>query len=100
MTCPSCNTALEPNARFCGVCGHQISAESAAVPKPASGGGPAAAGQPAAAAGNDIKATRVARPANKTGEPFNPAGKSTDPFIGQVLNNRFKIESKIGEGGF
>lgn len=26
--------------------------------------------------------------------------KPADPYIGQVLNNRFKIESKIGEGGF
>ncbi|MEZ4404821.1 MAG: serine/threonine-protein kinase [Kofleriaceae bacterium] len=26
--------------------------------------------------------------------------KPEDPFIGQVLNGRFKIESKLGEGGF
>ncbi len=26
--------------------------------------------------------------------------KPADPYIGYVLNNRFKIESKIGEGGF
>ncbi len=26
--------------------------------------------------------------------------KEGDPFIGQTLNNRFKIESKLGEGGF
>jgi serine/threonine-protein kinase len=100
MNCPSCNTALEPNARFCGVCGHQISAEAAAG-RPASG--PASAG----ASGNDIKSTLLARPKSQgsgptPGEkpPFNPGGKSADPFIGQVLNNRFKIESKIGEGGF
>ena len=29
-----------------------------------------------------------------------PSTKPADPFIGHVLNNRFKIESKIGEGGF
>lgn len=28
------------------------------------------------------------------------SSKPADPFIGHVLNNRFKIESKIGEGGF
>jgi eukaryotic-like serine/threonine-protein kinase len=33
--------------------------------------------------------------------PAKPRGKSGDEiYINQVLNNRFKVESKIGEGGF
>jgi eukaryotic-like serine/threonine-protein kinase len=79
MNCPSCNAALEPNARFCGVCGHQISGgdHSAHI-------GPK--GPPAGAA--TVRETKTTSP------------KPLDPFVGQVLNNRFKIESKIGEGGF
>lgn len=95
MNCPSCNAALEPNARFCGVCGHQISAAEAAARAPA---------PPQASGGNGAEKTVRARPASAAPlakpEPFNPAGKSVDPFLGQVLNSRFKIESKIGEGGF
>jgi eukaryotic-like serine/threonine-protein kinase len=29
-----------------------------------------------------------------------PRGPATDPFIGTVLNNRFRVEAKLGEGGF
>ncbi len=110
MNCPSCHAALEPNARFCGVCGHQISAAEAAAHAPARAPAlapapaPATAQPPQVAGGDGAEKTVRARPATaappaKPG-PFNPAGKSVDPFLGQVLNSRFKIESKIGEGGF
>src|SRR4051812_49104620 len=45
MNCPSCNSSLEPNARFCGVCGYRLQASrpaSGASPqRPGGGGGPA-----------------------------------------------------------
>jgi eukaryotic-like serine/threonine-protein kinase len=168
MTCPSCNSPLEPNARFCGVCGYRLAPNRRAGPGAPSPGGPivervrgaqatppsqsrpnrspapstppaasgaggarpATAGQgkspplqgetprpvvhpavvhaqaspapgqaaqaqaqrPAAAAGAAAAAGRApAKPRKQSGD---------DVYLGQVLNNRFKVESKIGEGGF
>ena len=42
-----------------------------------------------------MRAPAAGAPATRA--PLKPA---TDAFIGQVLNQRFRIESKIGEGGF
>jgi eukaryotic-like serine/threonine-protein kinase len=127
MTCPSCNSPLEPNARFCGVCGYRLApnrrpgsassgpphaveiarAPSPRTPAPALqprpkpitplgslDGDPAGrAGQNPAGPGQAQK--QAARP------PAKPRNKSSDDvYLGQVLNNRFKVESKIGEGGF
>jgi eukaryotic-like serine/threonine-protein kinase len=97
MNCPSCNAALEPNARFCGVCGHQLSAAEAAA---RGAGGTSGASDKTVRARPASAAPPSALPAAAKSEPFNPGGKSVDPFLGTVLNNRFKIESKIGEGGF
>ena len=82
MNCPSCGSPLQPGARFCGVCG-----------KPASPSQPAparAASQPAAPRppGQAIPGLRA---------PVKPPG---DPYVGQTLNNRFRVEAKLGEGGF
>lgn len=71
MDCPSCSSALEASARFCGVCGYRVPS----VPAHA-------------------KATTAARAPT----PKRPSRE--DLYINQVLNNRFKVESKIGEGGF
>ncbi|HEX3763389.1 MAG TPA: protein kinase [Kofleriaceae bacterium] len=158
MTCPSCNSPLEPNARFCGVCGYRLAPNRRAAPAtpasaapvverarsasaappsqsrpnrapgtgtPAPGGSPAAgqarpAGQarapqpgearqvvhPAAVAAQAQPAAQVPagqapaqkQPARAPAKPRKPSGD--DVYLGQVLNNRFKIESKIGEGGF
>ncbi|MBA2541777.1 MAG: protein kinase [Deltaproteobacteria bacterium] len=109
MNCPSCNTPLEPNARFCGVCGYRLQAKQAAAPNGPTAG---AAARPAAAG-----ATRTATPvggapqlakaqpgsAPKPGpQRLIPKGrpKGDEIYINQVLNNRFRVESKIGEGGF
>ncbi|HUQ03971.1 MAG TPA: serine/threonine-protein kinase [Kofleriaceae bacterium] len=85
MNCPSCQSPLPPAARFCGVCGHQITTPAAAArpnptPPPGAPGGRAAPRPPGANRGR-----------TKDGQ---------DPYVGTVLNNRFKIESKLGEGGF
>ncbi|MEZ4359752.1 MAG: protein kinase [Kofleriaceae bacterium] len=89
MNCPSCNAALEPNARFCGVCGHPLS--------PAKQAAPAARPPTASPAAASAEVTIDAKPKRPRQAS---ASKAADPFLGHVLNNRFKIESKIGEGGF
>ncbi len=106
MNCPSCNSSLEPNARFCGVCGYRLQPARAAAPAPApagpANGNPRAQTPPAGApqlgrAGGPAAAPKPQqpRPAPK------PRPKIGDEiYINQVLNNRFKVESKIGEGGF
>ena len=109
MNCPSCSTPLEPNARFCGVCGYRLQARAAPA-----GGGPGAAGSspraqsPIAAPIELGRAGAVQPPranANAGAPKQAPRGKpratkGDEIYINQVLNNRFKIESKIGEGGF
>ncbi|MBA3454139.1 MAG: protein kinase [Deltaproteobacteria bacterium] len=83
MNCPSCNSSLEPNARFCGVCGYRLQAPRVDASRLGSSNGGGAQPQ------------QKPRPAPK------PRPKSGDEiYIGQTLNNRFKVESKIGEGGF
>jgi len=85
MNCPSCSSPLESNARFCGVCGYRLQAPPAA-PVPQSGA-------------NNINATAVKASPVRTPKPkAKPVGDEI--YLNQVLNNRFKIESKIGEGGF
>jgi serine/threonine-protein kinase len=124
MTCPRCGTQLEAGARFCGACGTRLDAAPAPAParpggknpdlaktivnnasspafppvstpvppRPAAGGGvgvraPAPAAAPAAP-------RAIPRPA-----PVAPAAPA-DPFLGKTLNNRYVVESKLGEGGF
>jgi len=66
---------METGARFCGVCGNHLPDTPApGLARPAAGAPPAAATAVTAAPG--------------------------DPYIGQWLNNRFLVESKLGEGGF
>src|ERR1051326_5412916 len=92
MNCPSCSSPLEPNARFCGVCGYRLQANRPAPNGPRSNTPPS--GQPAG-----IKA-QGSSPAQKPGRAVKARPKGDEVYIGQVLNNRFKVESKIGEGGF
>ena len=95
MNCPSCQSPLPPAARFCGVCGHQITTPAAAPAKAPSVSAPAAAKAPPGAPGG----AAAPKPPGGLGLRGRPKDGS-DPFIGQLLNNRFKIESKLGEGGF
>src|SRR5437016_923201 len=89
MNCPSCSSPLESTARFCGVCGYrlQVTQPKAAPPRTTpQPQGPGSIGTP-------VKSPRpaMAKPKPKSGDEI---------YLNQVLNNRFKIESKIGEGGF
>src|SRR5687768_12730288 len=89
MNCPSCGSPLQPGARFCGVCGKP---STAAAPAPAPSSQPQAQArpqsQPQRAPLQPIPGLRM---------PVKPVG---DPYLGSTLNNRFKIEAKLGEGGF
>lgn len=77
MRCPSCGADLGSGVRFCSACGHSMDAPATASP-------PAASSAPAS---------------SPSGQGAGQQGYD-DPYIGQVLNNRFTIESKLGEGGF
>ena len=121
MNCPSCNSSLEPNARFCGVCGYRIQARSpnnSGAPQNAGSGGSrpnvggAVVPAPATDRGSQPVVDRGSQPAvakapvqaqaqKPKPKPVAPRMKQGDEiYIGNVLNNRFKVESKIGEGGF
>ncbi len=98
MNCPSCNSSLEPNARFCGVCGYRLqpgrAAPAGASPEGLRGAAPNS-GSPKLGAAGGAQAQPKPRPTPK------PKAKNGDEiYIGATLNNRFKVESKIGEGGF
>ena len=106
MNCPSCNSPLEPNARFCGVCGYRLQAQRA--PVVAAGTGGAGVGAPGSRPARTQTPPGGAPKAQGTGaSPQKVPGsrpkiraKGDEIYINQVLNNRFKVESKIGEGGF
>lgn len=97
MHCPSCNAALEPSARFCGVCGHQLGASAAGA---GLGAGASPGPLPVESARREPSDAHSGRDARDVRRPGRSPSKPADPYLGQVLNNRFKIESKIGEGGF
>ncbi len=81
MNCPSCKAQLAADAKFCGICGTKMAPKPAGKASPGLGGGVGATVAP-------------------TGQAFAPQVPSGDPYVGMTLNNRFKIESKLGEGGF
>jgi len=105
MNCPSCNSPLEPNARFCGVCGYRLQAQRAPVVAAGTGGAaPARPGgnqaRPQTPAGGAPKAQGTGAPQKLPASRPKARPKGDEIYINQVLNNRFKVESKIGEGGF
>ena len=116
MNCPSCKSPLEPNARFCGVCGYRLPADGrAASPNPGAKPRPATPGsgqpvRPITPAGGSPKLVQGTANAERTPKPpmraapaaakSRAAPKGDDVHLGKLLNNRFKIESKVGEGGF
>jgi serine/threonine-protein kinase len=79
MICPSCNAPLEASARFCGVCGYRLAPTRAGT-------------KPARSSAAQTK--QAARAVTQSRVKF-----SADIYIDQVLNGRFKVESKVGQGG-
>ena len=106
MNCPSCNSSLEPNARFCGVCGYRLSPARAAAPAAPATSGSQLPGSPAPRLATPATGAPATRPASSPAAPKAQPRPKARPklgdeiYIDQVLNNRFKVESKIGEGGF
>ncbi len=103
MNCPSCGTPLEPNARFCGVCGYRLQPKPAAgapAPSAPAVSPPRAASPPAGAIGASVPAAPGAPKPPQKPRPAPHRLKGDEIYIGTTLNNRFKVESKIGEGGF
>jgi len=97
MNCPSCNSSLEQNTRFCGVCGYRLQAGRAASPPI---GGPSGAARAATPAGGAPQPRVAPGSAPKPAAPKPRPKQGDEIYIGATLNNRFKVESKIGEGGF
>ena len=110
MNCPSCSSPLEPNARFCGVCGYRLQASRPAPsPQPSGPAQPRAASpavappraQTPAAGNHGVKPQPVPqKPAPQRSRSGIRGPNRDDIYLEAVLNNRFKVESKIGEGGF
>jgi serine/threonine-protein kinase len=112
--CPQCKTVAEPDARFCGVCGAPVPVVSgnfehaidrvfeAALAQPS---GPPRVMSPAG--GVPISKANAARSGpipvrSLTPPPLVAPPRPTAPasLVGQTLNNRYRVERKIGEGGF
>lgn len=111
--CPRCGTAVEEGARFCGGCGAKLAASvpaPSAVAPTAYAGQSGAASTPAAPAPSAVARTEYASsaappapaPATPAVAPTQHAASSTgsDPMQGRVLNGRYRVERKIGSGGF
>ena len=104
MNCPSCNTPLEPNARFCGVCGYRLQgSQPNAAPIAAVRSAPKVSTLPPKNVARPVGGSTI--PGSSPKQPARvpksrPMPKGDEIYLNQVLNNRFKVESKIGEGGF
>ena len=124
--CPQCKTAAELQARFCGVCGAPIPIVSGSLDRPLERVLDPALSQPASvrvmspASGVPLPHTGSplsGRSASVASRPFTPAPVAVRPvtpapiavtprptslndLMGRTLNNRYRVERKIGEGGF
>jgi serine/threonine-protein kinase len=121
--CVKCGAPLEPGARFCGGCGTQQ--PGAVIPQAAvrtgaktmfqGGGAPAtpAVKKPVPNVAFDQTIAPTSMPTGNTPQPVSrpvtaakPVAKQPEPepfdgdLTGKLLNNRYQVEQKIGEGGF
>jgi len=76
LECFSCGAPIERDARFCGECGQRISS-----------------------AGSISSAAPASQPTALAHKPY-ARSRSADRVAGRVLNNRYSVGPKIGEGGF
>jgi serine/threonine-protein kinase len=125
MKCTKCGTELAAGTRFCGACGTQQ--EGAVVPRAAArkfdqtvfqgSGAPkqkvntpaahlatmVAPSQVRAAIAAEQKVAPAEAPTDPAADPMarqEPAADWTGDLSGRTLNNRYKVTSRIGEGGF
>ncbi len=105
FSCPACQAACEPDARFCGACGKPIlrraspAAATAEAPAKTIVSPPRHTPLPAPVAAPARPAPARAAPAPAAPAPA-PRAVAPDRLIGRTLNNRYLLERKIGEGGF
>jgi serine/threonine-protein kinase len=115
--CPQCKTVAEPDARFCGACGAPVptsasasfdralddAPESALTPPTDTHVMPPPPGVPISQAGPSLSGRAVSTPSRPaTPAPIAVAARPTslDSMVGRALNKRYRVERKIGEGGF
>jgi serine/threonine-protein kinase len=114
--CPQCKTVAEPDARFCGACGAPVPSsaenferaiddalESALSPPTGTHVMPPPSGVPVSQAGPSISGRSVSapsRPATPAPVAADARPTSLDSLVGRALNKRYRVERKIGEGGF
>src|SRR5215813_2227019 len=110
MKCAQCQTVLDDSARFCGVCGAKLTALVEKTSQPAKVVVGAQAFRPETPAPLPPPPKAVSPPSPAASQPGLATAKTImgkpapvinkDPFIGTLLNNRYHIEGKIGQGGF
>jgi serine/threonine-protein kinase len=89
--CPTCQAQLDSNARFCPKDGTTIRPDSVLVPVQAAGG---ASGEVAFKPTVPLQPQkRPRRNATATTDP------SADPLIGRLLDGRYKVVARLGQGG-
>ena len=114
--CPQCKTIAEPDARFCGACGAPVplssesferaldrAFDSALSPPTGTRAMSPSSGVPVSQAGPSLSGRAVsapARPVTPAPVAASPRPASLDGLVGRALNKRYRVERKIGEGGF
>jgi serine/threonine protein kinase len=104
MDCPSCSSPITANVQLCAVCGYRLQARPPA--RPAGAVAPASPSVPASAASSRASPPRApaspgSRPPVKPPPAIRPVPRPQPVRAPErVLDDRYKIEEKIGEGGF
>ncbi len=111
--CPQCKTVAEPDARFCGVCGAPVPLLSENFERALDRALDSALAQPSGArvmspaGGVPISKASAGRSGPIPMRPLTPPPvvaaarpASLDSLLGRTLKNRYRVERKIGEGGF